>query len=108
MKKIILLTMLCFSYTAFAYNFKCDFEVYGSTDTKKLTLFSENENIQTNFNRHDISIQFAHRQEIPSLSDYYSFSISGPDINPYIFSGHIIQDCGFGTKSVQIICTPVK
>lgn len=108
MKKITLLTILCFCYGAFAYEFKCDFEVYGSTEVEKITLLSEKENIQTNFNGHDISIQFAHRQEVPSVQDYYNFSVSGPDTSPYIFNGYIIQDCGFGTRSIQIMCTPIK
>ena len=92
----------------FAYEFKCDVEIYNSAEKQKFTLYSENDIIKKNLNGHDVSIQFAHRQEIPNLSDYYSFNIFGPDTGEYTFSGDVIQDCGFGTSSLQIICTPVK
>lgn len=108
MKRINLFIVFLVSYHAFAYDFKCDFEIKNSADPSKLTLLSENENIHTNFDGHDIGIQFAHRQEIPYTSDYYSFRIFGPDTAPYVFQGKIIQDCGFGTQSIQITCTPIE
>lgn len=108
MKKIIVTASIWLASNAFAYEFKCDVELYNSTGTEKFTLFSENDKIQKNLNGNDVSIQFAHRQEIPSLSDYYSFSIFGPDTGEYVFSGDVIENCGFGTNSLQIVCTPVK
>ncbi len=97
-----------FSSNAFAYEFKCDVELYTSTGTEKLTLFSENENIQANLAGHDTSIQFAQRQDLGVPQDYYNFRIFGPDTDGMIFSGNIIQNCGFGTRSVLIICMPVQ
>ncbi len=106
MKKFMLILSLGFTASAYAYNFKCDVELYTAAGTEKLILFSENEEIQTTLNGHDISIQFAHRQVMPVLSDYYRISISGPDTSPYVFSGYIIQSCGFGTRSIQLMCAP--
>lgn len=108
MKQLILIISTCFSANAFAYDFSCDIELDTSAGTESFTLFSENENIQTVLKAHDVSIQFASRQELPYQNDYYRFSIFGPDTSPYIFSGRAIQDCGFGTRTIQIMCTPNK